>query len=133
MYWLTNPSSGEELPNIDCIVTVFPGTKKNDGRPDPYIKSRVKPVKALRDLLENRCNLKGSLVFYPYRWPDELTEFSGSRKIQIDWKDYQGVIHNTYYGRNIETDHYVICSMPEYVAKNLAFPNFTTPMPGTLR
>ena len=72
-------------------------------------------------------------MFSPYRWPDGLTEFSGSSNIQISWKDYQGIIHNTYHGGNIENDHHVICSMPEDVAKHFALPNFTTPMPGTLR
>ena len=27
VYLITNPSSGEELPNIDYLVSVFPGTK----------------------------------------------------------------------------------------------------------
>ena len=26
--WLTNPSSGEELHNIDWIIALFPSTKK---------------------------------------------------------------------------------------------------------
>ena len=46
--------------------------------------------------------------------------------------DHQVVIHNTYHGGQIETDHHVICSMPEYVEKHFAFPNFTTSMSGTL-
>ena len=25
--WLTDLSSGKELPNIDCLISVFPGTK----------------------------------------------------------------------------------------------------------
>ena len=37
--WITNPSSVEEVPNIYCIIDVFPGTKKNDGRPYRGIKS----------------------------------------------------------------------------------------------
>ena len=36
--WLTNPSSGDELPKIYSLIPVFPGTTKNDGRPDPDIK-----------------------------------------------------------------------------------------------
>ena len=132
VYWLTNPSSGEEVPNINFLIEVFPGTKKYDGRPDPDIKSWAQPVKALRDLRKKKCNLRGSLLFPPYLWPDGLKEFSGSSHIHRGWKDYQGVIRNTYYGRNIETDHHVICSIPEDMANHFALPNFTTPIPGTL-
>ena len=57
--WLTYPSSGEEVPNIDCIISVFPVTKKNYRRPDPGIKAWVHPVKELRDLSKKSCNLKG--------------------------------------------------------------------------
>ena len=42
-------------------------------------------------------------------------------------------MHNIYHGVHIETDHHVICSMTEDAAKQFAFPNFTTPVPGTLR
>ena len=48
---ITNTSSGEEVPNIDFLIAVFSRTKKNDGRPDLYIKSWSQPVKALGDLL----------------------------------------------------------------------------------
>ena len=48
-------------------------------------------------------------------------------------KDHQGVIHNTYNGGNIETDHHVIGLIPEDAAKHFAFLNFTTPVPGMLR
>ena len=131
--WLTNPSSGEEVPNNDWIIAVFPGTKKNDGRLDMEIKSWVYPVKALRDLLKKSCNLRGSLVFYPYHWPDGLKEFSVSRNIQRGCKDYQGLIHHTYHGGNIQTDHHVICLMPENAENHFALPNFTTPTPEKLR
>ena len=59
VYCITNPPSGEEITNIDWIIVKFPGTKKNDGRPDPGIKSCAQPVKALKDLLKNKFNLKG--------------------------------------------------------------------------
>ena len=131
--WLTNPSSVEELPNIDWRIAVFPVAKKNYWRTDLDIKSWAKPVKALRDLLKKRCNLRGSLVFCPYHWPDGLIDFSVSSNIQRVWKDYQGLIHNTYNGGNIETDHHVICSMPEDMTNHFSFPNFTTAMPGMLR
>ena len=85
------------------------------------------------DLLKNSCNLKGSLVFPPYCWPDGVKVFYESRNIQIGWKYYQGVIHNTYHGGNIETYHVVICSMLEDVTKHFAFHNFTTPGKGTLK
>ena len=48
-------------------------------------------------------------------------------------KDYQGLINNTYHVGHIETDNRVICSMPEDVTNHFVFPNFSTPMPGTLR
>ena len=44
---ITNPRSGEELPNTDWLITVFQGTKINDGIPEPGIKSWAKTVKAL--------------------------------------------------------------------------------------
>ena len=56
--------------------------------------------------------LRGSLVLFSYRWIYGLEEFSVSSNIQRGCKDYQGVIHNTYHGENIETDHHVIVSMP---------------------
>ena len=37
--WLTNPPSGEKVPNIDWLITIFHGTKKNYRRPEPDIKS----------------------------------------------------------------------------------------------
>ena len=81
---------------------------------------------------KNRCNLKGALIFCPYIWPNGLKYFfSGSA--HKEWKDYQGIIHNTYYGGNIETDHHIICSIPEDVAKHFVLTNFTTPVPGTLQ
>ena len=61
--WPTNPSSIWEVPKIDWIIAVLPGTKKNDGRPYPYIKSWAHPVKALRYLLKKSCNLRVSLMF----------------------------------------------------------------------
>ena len=64
--WLNNPPLIDEVTNINWIIAVFPGTKKNDRRPDPDINSWGQPVKALNDLLINRSNLKGSLVFSPY-------------------------------------------------------------------
>ena len=80
---------------------------------------------------KNRCNLKGALIFCPYIWPNGLKYFfSGSAHKQ--WKDYQGIIHNTYNGGNIETDQHVICLIPEDVENLFAFPNLTTPVIGTL-
>ena len=29
VYWITNQSSGEEVPNIDWLISVFPDTNKN--------------------------------------------------------------------------------------------------------
>ena len=115
------------------IIVVLPGTKQNDGRRYPGIKSWEKSVKALRKLFKKICNLKGSLVFYPYRCPDGMKEFSGSSNIHRVWKDYQGVISNTYHGGNIETDHNIIGLIPEDAEKHFAFPNFTTPVPGMMR
>ena len=63
-------------------------------------------------------------------WGEKL---SVSINIQRGWKDYQGVIHNTYHGGNIGTENHVVFSIPEDVARQFLFPNFATPMPGTLR
>ena len=57
---------------------------------------------ALNHPLKYICNLKGELVFCPYRWPNGMKEFS-SGSAHKWWKDYQGLIHNTYHGGNIET------------------------------
>ena len=108
MYCLTNPSSSEEVTSTNWIIEVLPSTKKNDGRPYLGIKSWEQPVKALRYLLNKSCNLKGSLVFSLNSWSDGTKEFYGSSNIQIGWKNDQKVIHNTYYGGHIETDHHVI-------------------------
>ena len=108
MDWLTSPSSGEEIPKIDWLITVLPGTKKRYGGLDLGIKSWEQPVKALRDLSKKICNIKGSLVFCPYRWPDGANFFSRSSNIQRGLKDYQQIVCNTYHGRNIETDHHVV-------------------------
>ena len=62
-----------------------------------------------------------------------MKEFYVNINIQRVWKDYQGVIHKTYHGGNIEIDHHVICSMSEDVVKHFALPNFTTLIPGTIR
>ena len=48
-------------------------------------------------------------------------------------KYYQGLIHNTYLGGNIETAHHVMCLMPEDVANNVWSTKFTAPVSGTLR
>ena len=90
-------------------------------------------MKSLLELLKSICNLKGSLVFCPYRWPDGVKLFSGSSNIQRSWKVYKGVINNTYHGGNIENDYHVICSILEDTKKHFEFPNFTTPAPRTLR
>ena len=70
--WLTRPAPEDEVPNIDWLIAVFPGRKKDDRKPDPSIKSWSKPVGALKDILKNRCNLKGAFVFCPYCWPNGL-------------------------------------------------------------
>ena len=59
MRLLTRPAPEYEVPNIDWIIALFPGSKKYDGKPDPRIKSWENPVGALKDILKNRCSLKG--------------------------------------------------------------------------
>ena len=76
MDWLTNASSVEEVPNFNWFISVFPGTKKNDGGPYPGFKSWEHPVKELGDLMKKSCKLNGSLVFFPYRWIYGLKQFS---------------------------------------------------------
>ena len=130
--WLTRSSPEDEPPNNDRIIEVFTVNKKDYGKPDPNIKSWEQPVGALNDLLKKRCKLKGALVFYPYRWKNAVREFS-SDSTHKGWNNHHGVIHNTYHGGNFETDHHVILSISEDVANHFEFPNFTTPVPGTLR
>ena len=67
-----------------------------------------------------------------YRWPKGLKECS-SGSAHKGWKYYQGVINNTYHDLHIVTDHHVILLMPEDMEKHFVFPNFATPVPGTLR
>ena len=69
-------------------------------------------------MLNNSFNLKYSLVYFPYHCTDGVKVFSGSSNIQIGCKDYQGLIHNTYYFGHIETDHHAVCLMPEGVTKH---------------
>ena len=54
---------------------------------------------------------KGELVFCMYLWIDGLKYFSSGGAYK-GCNDNQGVIHNTYHGGNIETDHHVICLIP---------------------
>ena len=65
--WLTRPAQDDEVPNIDCLISVFTGNKKDDGKTKYSIKSWAQPVITLKDHLKKRCNLKGELVIYPYR------------------------------------------------------------------
>ena len=65
MEWLTRQAPEDEVPNIDWIIALFTGIKKDDGNPDLSIKSWAKPVGKLKDLIKNRCNLKGALLFRP--------------------------------------------------------------------
>ena len=81
--------------------------KKDDGNTDPSIKSWSQPVGSLKDIPTNICNLRMALVLCPYRWTKVLKEFS-SGSAHKEWKDYQGIIHNTYHGGNVETDYHVI-------------------------
>ena len=70
--WLTRPATEDEVPNIDRIISVFTGTKNDDGKSEPGINSWEKPLCDLNDLLNKRCNLKGTLMLCTYRWPDGL-------------------------------------------------------------
>ena len=68
--WITNPSPGEEVPNTEWLIAVFPSAKIYDKKQDPDIKPWAQPVKTMGDLLKKSCNIRGSLVFSPYCWPD---------------------------------------------------------------
>ena len=59
MEWLTSPAPEYEVPNIDWLIALFPGNKKDDGKSETSIKSWAHPVVVLKDLMKNRCNLKG--------------------------------------------------------------------------
>ena len=36
--WLNRPDPEDEVPNIDWLIAVFTGRKKDDGKPDSIIK-----------------------------------------------------------------------------------------------
>ena len=99
--WISNQTSVEEVPNINWIIKVFPGTKKKYSRTEPNTKLLVQPVKDMQP--------KYVIAIFPYPWLDGTQELSGSINIQIEFKEYQGVIHNTYHGGHIETDNHFIC------------------------
>ena len=48
--WLTRPSTEDEVPNIDWLITVFNRTKMDDGNPYPGIKSWAQTVCYLKEL-----------------------------------------------------------------------------------
>ena len=97
---LTRPSSWKQVLNIDFLILILRGIKRNNINPDPDIKSWSQPVKDLKYMVSMKYNLKGSFLFYPYRFPDGLGAFS-TVNIQRGWKYYQGVFHNTYHVGNI--------------------------------
>ena len=66
------PDPEYEVPSIDWIIEVFPINKNDDGKPELIINSWANPFGALKDLLKNRLDLKWSLVFCTYRWPNGL-------------------------------------------------------------
>ena len=51
---------------------------------------------------------KGVICVCPYHWTNGMKKLSGCSNLHRVWKGYQGVIHKTYHGGNIETDHHVI-------------------------
>ena len=51
MEWLTSSAPEDEVPNIDWLIALFTGNKRDDGNPEPSIKSWAHPVGALKDLL----------------------------------------------------------------------------------
>ena len=63
--WLASTYPEDEVPNIGCLIVVFPGNKKDYGKTYPSIKSWAQPVGALNDLLKKRYKLKGKFVFCP--------------------------------------------------------------------
>ena len=123
---LTIPYPKEETPKMYWLISILPGINKDYGKPDPNIKLYTQPVNYSKYILENICNLKVALVFSPYHWPYGLKEFalSGTHKGR---NYFQGVIHNTYHGGHIETDHYVIFSITWDVSNHDSLPKFTVP------
>ena len=71
-------------------------------------------------------------MFCNYHCTHGLEYFSriGTHK---GWKDYQGVIHNTYQSGHIEADQHVILYISEDVSKHFDFPKFTPPGPGNTK
>ena len=50
--WITRTSQEDEAPNIDWLIAVFLGNKKDNGNLDPSINSWEQPMGALKDLLK---------------------------------------------------------------------------------
>ena len=104
---ITRPDPEYEVPNIDYLVALFPGNKKYDWEDVPHYLVMGIASGRLKRCYEKRCNLKEALVFCTYRWTNRLKEFSSGSNYK-EWKYYQVIIHNTYHGGNIETDHHVV-------------------------
>ena len=60
---LTRPDLEDDTPNIDWLIDVFTGTKKDDGKPDSIIKSLEQPVGSLKYLLKKIFNIKGNWCY----------------------------------------------------------------------
>ena len=70
--FITMPDLEDEVPNINCLIVLFTGNKKDDGKTDPSIKSWSQPVGALKELLKKICKQKEALLLSHYHWPNEL-------------------------------------------------------------
>ena len=46
------PDPEDEVPNIDWIIAVFPGNKKDGGKPDPSINSWEQRLGSLEHFLK---------------------------------------------------------------------------------
>ena len=63
--WLTRPDPEDEVPRIYRLIAVFTVNRKDDGNPEPSIKSWVHPVGALKDIVKIYMQYKrGISVLY---------------------------------------------------------------------
>ena len=114
------------------MIALFPGTKKMMRDQTHTSSHGIIHWRHWGTYWRRAVTSEGHWCYPPIVGNMRRNNFYGSSNIQRGWKDYQGIINNTYHGGHLETDHNVIWLMPEDVTKNYVFPNFTTSMIGTL-
>ena len=67
--WITGTKPEDDIPKIYLLTSVLSGKMNDDSKSDHNIKSWAQPLSSLKEILKNRCNLKGALVLSTYCWP----------------------------------------------------------------